>query len=893
MIVRNLKGYFQTLVAGALFVTAGYAAATTITQTQSQATVLYSGNDGTIEYDWTLPAVSTANSMGTLHMKAHLNGTSAADLVFTPMLTPMGKPLVFQGAQWASGSAGPFWNLSYSVEGKGLLHLSMQFSLNGKLLTTTVTAAQPWVCGLDIGAWPFTANSRVIPVPYYAGTPPVYLQSFGLFGSAMYDWHGSNASSFDTSGRQAIYSPLTNGTFNTLSEKVVIGVSTNLPDLFPDIGNPPSPHMSAVAGKTVIDIWAGSFDDVTSGLRRLGSYGVNKCAVILHNWQSLGYDNALPQHYPANPSLGGDRALINFVQTGQGLGCSVALHENYVDYYPDYSSFTSSAVALASNLSLMPAWFNSTTQLQAYATKPTWFVANANQQSPQIKSRYNTNSSFIDVNSSVPPWWRTDMDAGSKGAGQFATFVNATKDLWSYERSVYQGPVFGEGGNHSYWTGLLDGAEAQFGSGGVPTNLGANAPLFLDFNLTKVHPYQVNHGMGYYERWVTPGDDISRTDLRDAYRMQEVVYGHAPFIGGQSWSDPAKVLVEQNLVGPVAQRYGTQTVSSIQYQFKGNWTDINTASKAGAWNRVQVRYSNGDTIVANGMQQPMTWQGLTLPAYGWMATGTNLLAYSALKNGILVDYAETATSIFANARNQSDLTVSMAFAIPSLASLTQQNPTTLTFGIQWQLLDYAPLADMVNYVHFVTPAVGSGPNIAFQCDHSFTSSFIGMWKPGVSLLDSFSCSLPSNLPDGAYSMRTGLYSPISWARTATAGVVDDGMRTIIGTLLVNNGGKNISFVPQGSATIQPDQRLNSAGTVVDFDTIRTDGMVSAVHGTNGWTLRAYPLHRNVVVQVKATRVPVPAVGALVCDSPRSPIQITQPVAGYWQIQMNGATSCRW
>jgi hypothetical protein len=52
-------------------------------------------------------------------------------------------------------------------------------------------------------------------------------------------------------------------------------------------------------------------------------------------------------------------------------------------------------------------------------------------------------ASYIDVNSSVSPWWRTDMDASAAGAGTFAAFRDASAALWSFERTLPRFLVIG------------------------------------------------------------------------------------------------------------------------------------------------------------------------------------------------------------------------------------------------------------------------------------------------------------------------------------------------------------------------------------------------------------------------------------------------------------------
>jgi prepilin-type processing-associated H-X9-DG protein len=40
-------------------------------------------------------------------------------------------------------------------------------------------------------------------------------------------------------------------------------------------------------------------------------YGITNCVALIHDWQRSGYDNALPMHYPANASYGGDAGMSN------------------------------------------------------------------------------------------------------------------------------------------------------------------------------------------------------------------------------------------------------------------------------------------------------------------------------------------------------------------------------------------------------------------------------------------------------------------------------------------------------------------------------------------------------------------------------------------------------
>jgi hypothetical protein len=846
-------------------------------------TVLTDSTAGSkIEYRWTAPKPGQSNSLGTITINSQ-PGNEKIELPLT--LEPVSGGLVIRKAASVSKDATAPCDLTFVGVDGAEVHVIVRPSLAAQRFVIDVETSSPIFSTLIVDSWPPDAGAEPVAVPYYSGSV-VYLKHHGLFANAYLDWQNSNATLLKQN--MAIYYPLTDGRRNALRERIVAQVSPSFDGVLPKLDSPASPYLGQLAGKIILDIWGQqSFLEVASELANLGDYGVRDCVVLIHDWQRSGYDNALPAHYPANAKYGGGEALRQAVSMGRKNGCYVGLHENYIDYYSNYERYTTAALARKSDNQFIPAWLNYL-HVQSFSAKPTWFVKDASAQSPEIHLLYGTNASFLDVNSSVVPWWRVDMDANVAGAGMFSASRDGSADLWRFLRKTYGGPVFGEGKDHWFWSGMLDGIEAQFGAGAQRIG-GEKAPLFVDFDLLTIHPKQVNHGMGYYERWVGPNEDIERTDVLDAYRMQEIAYGHAPYVGKIFWSDVPRVLLEQNLVSPVAKRYGTQTVSQIQYQVNGAWTDTNAAIKAQDWSRVQVRYANGDTIVANSKNEPLTWDGYQIPQYGWVARGQNLIAYTALRNGLIVDYSETADSYFANARNQHDPLSSGDLARPSVVAVQQAGNRSLAVQLQWQVLEETHDGDqLINFIHF-TDAKGA---IVFQGDRS-PSAPTTQWKAGQTVRDDrFEIAIPPNVPDGVYSMKIGLYSKKTGHRYKLAAVSGGAGEYILGDLMVSNSGSRLKFLPRAFPQAAPDLRMNSKGVVVDFDTIRTDGMVSVTRDANNWVLRTYPRSRPVTVQFKADRLKPPAVVS--CDPAGSlPPTVPSVVNGYWQVQMNGAKSCSW
>ena len=251
-------------------------------------------------------------------------------------------------------------------------------------------------------------------VPYYPGAV-YYLPQEGLFVNALLDWTASAATSH--SGTKASYDALTDGTRVPLRERAIFTAAWHLAEVLPNPPNPPSPWRDFLANKIVLDIWGGTFANIAANLTNLAGYGITNCVALIHDWQRSGYDNALPMHYPANARYGGDAGMSNLVATGTRLGIRCALHENYVDYYPNYDFYNTNDIALDSAGHLQLAWYNPGTHIQSFAVKPNAILRLAATQSPEIHRRYDTQADYLDVHSAVPPWFHVD-DARRRNRGR-------------------------------------------------------------------------------------------------------------------------------------------------------------------------------------------------------------------------------------------------------------------------------------------------------------------------------------------------------------------------------------------------------------------------------------------------------------------------------------------
>ena len=78
--------------------------------------------------------------------------------------------------------------------------------------------------------------------------------------------------------------------------------------------------------------------------------------------------------------------------------------------------------------------------------------------------------------------------------------------------------------------------------------------------------------------------------------------------------------------------------------------------------------------------------GLTLPRFGWSASGAGVTAWTALRNGVVADFAETKVSVFANARNAEHWNITGIRRIrPAVASFQQDGPRVFQATYRWRV----------------------------------------------------------------------------------------------------------------------------------------------------------------------------------------------------------------
>ncbi|MBN1344867.1 MAG: hypothetical protein JXQ73_19390 [Phycisphaerae bacterium] len=759
-----------------------------------------------------------------------------------------------------SDPARPFRIEDEYVAGAVRTRVIREFRLRGSSLVVTISTTGGGVSEVRHGGVA-AGLRRSISLPYLGLGPIWYLPDTQVFGSIVLDWTDSKASRHDQTA--AHYSPKTDGTRNAVATTAYYTLAPRVGDVLCNLPSPPSPFLEDLAGRIMFDVWGGKFREDADWFGELEVQGVRDAAIIKHVWQRSGYDNALPNHVPANKDQGGDEDMTYYVRTTRALGHRTSLHENYVDFYPNSELYDANDVSLESDGTLVKAWFNGGTGIQSYGAKPTGMLKYARMESPEIHRRYGTNASYLDVHTCVPPWFHVDHRAGEPGAATFEAVWKANSELFAFERKTHEGPLFGEGNNHFYWAGLCDGCEAQVAGG-------EDADWVVDFDLLKIHPQMVNHGMGYLERWLSSGYDggwysrVPTTRMLDKYRAMELAFGHAGFVAQQVWRQMPYVIREYYLVTPIQDRYVTARPAAILYDVGGKMLPATEALKAGPMsNRVHVEYDGGLKLWCNGGEKDWALPGgQVLCEYGFRAEAPGLVAtttvFPTLNGGkVVADYREADEVLFADARSyEPDLGVSIVDVEPSIAGFERVGPRKFTLAYKWQARA-ASSQDWTCYVHFCSPKVPGEDHIAFQNDHALSRA-VSTWKAGETIGDGpHEIVLPAGVGDGEYDVMIGLYN--ASGRAALPFETDVRARCKIGTVTVK--GDEVacavhSLVPRrpaGEAGPYNGHR-NVGKAVVDFGKVATNGCIAMAPKYGSWSITVYPRATPWRIRVKMDQI---------------------------------------
>lgn len=547
-------------------------------------------------------------------------------------------------------------------EAPGGLKWEATYRLSGRTLIVDVRCPGGRAAGLDFGAITGLPQPRGVEVPYLnlaAGiASPRVAVGGGVFLSVLPDIYNSDRSHLNFAAgpaegdtlrvlREAGYTPLTNGRRNDLRERLFLTLSPEFADVLPNHQNPRSPNLERLAPYMFVMDRASSLER----WRAFKRYGLDH--VIANDFAGVfvkSYSEGFGCRWRPHPDY-----TIAQVQDWRrqikGLGYLFGAYVDVTDYYPLNEFWNESRVSLTADGDLADAWPGSFMPKTDFLRPLTEMVGR------KVRENYPPDCVYLDVSTNRGNV-AMDFEAGSPGAGTARAMVEGIGDSLVEARKWY-GSTVSEGIFRWMYVGLSDMDYAQ-----VHMSPGT-MPVPLDFDLLKLHPYQIGTMMGWGPSNFLSDDEVKEMNAWGAlpgpqpfykYVGTSLAYGHSALLG-YGYFPPMQVIMQYYaLMQGLQSEYLPDTVQTIEYHDGQRFLPTSAALQADAAKRgrVRVTYRRGLTMTVNlNPTEPWTvaqdGQTYELPPYGWVAGKPgSILAYSALVEGKRLDYVDCPAYTYLN-----------------------------------------------------------------------------------------------------------------------------------------------------------------------------------------------------------------------------------------------------
>ncbi|MBR1608248.1 MAG: hypothetical protein IJ678_01365, partial [Kiritimatiellae bacterium] len=297
-----------------------------------------------------------------------------------------------------------------------------------------------------------------------------------------------------------------------------------------------SPAWREAATRMCFDQWgdiANRNTNVVAALTMIGRYGVTNAIYVRHVWQRWTFDYRYPDIWPPGTWVGSYETFERMRETARRHGMLFALHDNYIDHYPDSTGFSYDDAAFDADGAPVKAYFsyNKGKRAWSYRWAPgaclPWLRANA----AALRDAIAPEAFFFDVWSNMAAWDWYDR------AGRFHVRAE-TRDAWAggideYRRILGGGAVaIGEGG-HDELIGHLDAGQPDHltPKGWMDRGEYADSER-VPWHDMVTHGAFVLYGGGLGWRYATDssarGGDPDKASASDSYLCTTVIGGRTP-----------------------------------------------------------------------------------------------------------------------------------------------------------------------------------------------------------------------------------------------------------------------------------------------------------------------------------------------------------------------------
>ena len=625
----------------------------------------------------------------------------------------------------------------------------------------------------------------------------------------------------------------------------------------------PGKGVERKAGRLVFDNWS---SDTATAISRMGKafdYGVTDSLYIHHNWQKWGYDVRLPDIWgdsEENAVQGSLEELRALADLCRSRDVPFALHDNYIDFYPDADGFTYDDIVFHQNGTPYKAWINYGAEAQSYRFRPDKIFPFV-ERNFALGKKYlpQADASFVDVFSSIHMFPFYDRQ------GNFHPLAE-TRDGWKkafdiIDRTLTQtvdgqersGISISEAGN-DFLIGSLDGADAEWipissvpspGCYLVPCEKWERTPWFAAVN----HTNYSRHGVGYEDRYIARSNVLLHGAQSDDYLSMEILGG-------------VDLMVDWNCLFPASVRMYYLAQHIVRSRAAAEILSVEFAEddKTGGQDitRQTVRWSDGTTVWGNRGEDDWTLpDGSVLPRYGVKCVNPNgmelFIGRSPTNPDEVIEYSRRIDgSLYLNGRGYPSRRI---YAVaPRLACGEILPDGKIKIALDWDAEEPLP-KDLEIFVHAFEPYRGYGHNPkGWFCASSVPSVPTTQWgSQGNKTIrtDEITIAVPDDIPSGHYEILTGLYE--GQFRYPLIGNNDNQGRYAVASLDIVRNQDNSCDLTIKPLALREDRDLffRNVGnkTPASVGPVSTLGALYAIPGQDAWRLLPIPTAESFEVTI--------------------------------------------
>ncbi|NOX55358.1 MAG: hypothetical protein GXP27_13160 [Planctomycetes bacterium] len=615
----------------------------------------------------------------------------------------------------------------------------------------------------------------------------------------------------------------------------------------------PSAGVARKAGRFCFDIWGGRYAVDAAGVRRCIDYGVTDALVVMHVWQRWGYDYRLPDIFPPDPRLGTLEELRAFSDLCARHDILFALHDNYIDFYPDATDFSYEHITFDAAGRPRKAWINTGRDAQSYQWRPDHIQPFVERNLKLIKPALRPTAYFIDVFTSANCFDYYDRQ------GTFHSKLETRRCwgqafAWIRDFLGGQAPMISEaGGDHLI--GYVDGADCQFLQIvskprrfciTIPCEDWARVPWFDAVHHTRFSL----HGVGYSGRYQGGRSRSLHGIESDDYISAELLTGHALMVdrGANVRGAVRKYWLAQDFVRSIAR----DEIERVE------WAD-------GDLHRIIVHWKSGARVYVNRGPEDWDVEGRILPQYGYLAVNGAIESSIERIDGAVVERSRNGKTFYLNARGfvrEPVLPIQ-----PRAKRLEYLGNRRFKLLVDWLAERPAP-KDLTVFMHFFQPQVSRLRLVGFYGGGGKPKVPTSRWQGRVTTGEDWTMTLPDDCPPGRYEILVGLYAPEERGRRyRLLGHEDSQRRYRIGVLVVEGKGRTVTGMRLEPIGPWPDaslaDRLQPNRTPIDFGVAKTAGAFRCDLKADALVVTPLPDGPAFPVTLRLASIEKPAKGAAV------------------------------